>query len=567
MPHAAVEIEVEPGPPTDDGHDQVTYLLAANPGERARPLARAASGGELSRAMLAARVVLSEAPPTLVFDEVDAGIGGEAGVAVGRLLQTLGTRHQVLCVTHLAQVAAFAGTQVVVEKAVEQGRGSGERTVAHAHRGRRRRARRRAVAHARRASATRPTPAATPPSCSRPPADGPAPARRASRREDGADGPPPPAQAVRRAVRHPGPGARRPPHQGHDPAPAGGRDRGHQPPRPRPRRRRRAHRGGRRRGDQLRAVDLRALPERRPDPGRAGRASRSSTTSAPSSWTACDEGDVVRIEDGEIWRNGELLGRGTVLDEAGIEVAMEAARAAIGTELERFAANTLEYIQKEARLTFEPLTLPPLHTKFAGRHALVVVRGHDYRSDLAALRSVHPRVPTGAHRRRRRRRRAARARAASPTSSSATSTRCRRRAWRAAPSSCTTCIPTAAPRVARTCSSGASTTTEFVAEGTSEDVAMLLAYESKAQLIVAVGTHATMVEFLDKGRPGMASTFLTRLRLGPMLVDAKGVSRLYEGRVRRLDIFLLVGAALIAMLVVASSPNPSTCSRAASGSP
>jgi DNA repair protein RecN (Recombination protein N) len=136
MPHATVEIDVEPGPPTDDGHDQVTYLLAANPGERARPLARAASGGELSRAMLAARVVLSEAPPTLVFDEVDAGIGGEAGAAVGRLLQALGARHQVLCVTHLAQVAAFAGTQVVVEKAVERVKAEAgqrrERTVARA---------------------------------------------------------------------------------------------------------------------------------------------------------------------------------------------------------------------------------------------------------------------------------------------------------------------------------------------------------------------------------------------------------------------------------------------------
>ena len=106
---------------------------------RPGPLARAASGGELSRAMLATRVVLSEAPPTLVFDEVDAGIGGEAGVAVGRLLQTLGSRHQVLCVTHLAQVAAFAGTQVVVEKTVElerPGRAS-ERTVASAARRRR----------------------------------------------------------------------------------------------------------------------------------------------------------------------------------------------------------------------------------------------------------------------------------------------------------------------------------------------------------------------------------------------------------------------------------------------
>jgi DNA repair protein RecN (Recombination protein N) len=131
MPHAHVEIEVEEGEAGEDGADRVTYLLAANPGEGPKPLARAASGGELSRAMLAARVVLSEAPPTLVFDEVDAGIGGEAGIAVGRLLATLGARHQVLCVTHLAQVAAFADVQVVVEKAVV-GSGKSERTVASA---------------------------------------------------------------------------------------------------------------------------------------------------------------------------------------------------------------------------------------------------------------------------------------------------------------------------------------------------------------------------------------------------------------------------------------------------
>jgi uncharacterized membrane-anchored protein len=91
---------------------------------------------------------------------------------------------------------------------------------------------------------------------------------------------------------------------------------------------------------------------------------------------------------------------------------------------------------------------------------------------------------------------------------------------------------------------------EFVAEGTSEDVAMLLAYEAGATLIVAVGTHATMVEFLDKGRSGMASTFLTRLRLGPVLVDAKGVSKLYEGRVQRFDWVLLVGSALVAIIAV-----------------
>lgn len=133
MPSARLEVVVESTSgaqtaPGDDGADDVTFLLAPNPGERPRPLAKAASGGELSRAMLALRLVLSEAPPTLVFDEVDAGIGGEAGTAVGRLLADLGARHQVMCVTHLAQVAAFGDAQVVVEKREEAGR-----TVADAH--------------------------------------------------------------------------------------------------------------------------------------------------------------------------------------------------------------------------------------------------------------------------------------------------------------------------------------------------------------------------------------------------------------------------------------------------
>jgi DNA repair protein RecN (Recombination protein N) len=125
MPAANFEVAVEAGDLVaagEDGADDVMFLLAPNPGEPARPLARAASGGELARAMLALRVVLSAAPPTLVFDEVDAGIGGEAGTAVGRALATLGGGHQVLCVTHLAQVAAFADAQVAVTKAETAGR-------------------------------------------------------------------------------------------------------------------------------------------------------------------------------------------------------------------------------------------------------------------------------------------------------------------------------------------------------------------------------------------------------------------------------------------------------------
>jgi DNA repair protein RecN (Recombination protein N) len=106
---------------TDPG-ENVTFMLGANPGEPALPLAKVASGGELSRAMLATRLVLSEAPPTLVFDEVDAGVGGEAALAVGRALASLAGRHQVLVVTHLPQVAAFADHQITVRKQERGGR-------------------------------------------------------------------------------------------------------------------------------------------------------------------------------------------------------------------------------------------------------------------------------------------------------------------------------------------------------------------------------------------------------------------------------------------------------------
>ncbi len=126
MPSAEFSVEVESREVGDDlprdGADDVRFLLSANRGEVPQPLSRVASGGELARTMLAARVVLTEAPPTLVFDEVDAGIGGEAGVAVGRRLAVVARGHQVLCVTHLAQVAAHADAQVVVTKHEHEGR-------------------------------------------------------------------------------------------------------------------------------------------------------------------------------------------------------------------------------------------------------------------------------------------------------------------------------------------------------------------------------------------------------------------------------------------------------------
>src|SRR5262245_43170817 len=267
------------------------------------------------------------------------------------------------------------------------------------------------------------------------------------------------------------------------------------------------------------------------------------------------EGDVLRVVGNEVWRGDELLATGKLRDANEIEAAMETARLAIGAELERFAANTLEYIGKEARVSFEPLTLPSLRTKIRGRHALVVVRGHDYRHDLVTLRAyireyrpVLIGVDGGAD--------ALLEIGLKPDIIIGDFDSVSERALSVARDLVHHVHPDGRAPGREQLTEWGVPYEEFVAEGTSEDVAMLLAWEAGASLIVAVGTHATMVEFLDKGRKGMASTFLTRLRLGPVLVDAKGVNRLYEGRVRRLDLVLLIAAALVAIIVVAIVSRP-----------
>jgi uncharacterized membrane-anchored protein len=261
------------------------------------------------------------------------------------------------------------------------------------------------------------------------------------------------------------------------------------------------------------------------------------------------DGETLELRDGALWRNGEKVAAGELLTADEIEQRMEEARQCIGTELRSFARNTLEYIDKEAERTFEPLELPQLRTKIRGRQALVVVRGLDYKHDLRTLRAyireyrpVLIAVDGGAD--------ALIDDGRTPDiiigdfdSLSAVALHCGAElVHHVHPDG-------RAPGLERLQEAGVPFE-RFVAEGTSEDAALLLAFEAGADLIVAVGTHATMVEFLDKGRRGMASTFLTRLRLGPMLVDAKGVSRLYQGRVRHRDMLLLVVAAVAAMVAM-----------------
>ncbi len=126
MKHAVFEISLEPlAEPRPTGFERIEFLFSPNPGEPPRPLARIASGGELSRLMLAVKQVLPESDvPTLVFDEVDSGIGGATSELVGRKLKNVAGRQQVLCITHLPQVAVFANQHLRVEKRVADGRTS-----------------------------------------------------------------------------------------------------------------------------------------------------------------------------------------------------------------------------------------------------------------------------------------------------------------------------------------------------------------------------------------------------------------------------------------------------------
>ncbi len=262
-----------------------------------------------------------------------------------------------------------------------------------------------------------------------------------------------------------------------------------------------------------------------------------------------EDGEVLTVDGDRILRGDDEIAVGRRRTVEDLEAVIAEARRTIGEELQRFAENTLEYVRHEAELTFAPLDLPPLHTAIAGRHALVVVRGHDYKEDLRALRpyvaEYHPvliGVDGGADALLERRMR--------PDVIIGDFDSVSADALEVAKDLIHHVHPSGhAPGREELAEFGVDYE-EFVVEGTSEDAAMILAHEAGADLIVAVGTHATMIEFLDKGRPGMASTFLTRLRLGPNLVDAKGVSRLYEGRVRRRDIFLLLGAALAVILVM-----------------
>ena len=269
----------------------------------------------------------------------------------------------------------------------------------------------------------------------------------------------------------------------------------------------------------------------------------------PEVFERVPEGAVVEVAGEELLLEGEIVARGSRLSVVSIEAAMEAAAEGLGDQLDRFARNTLEFLDKERDLLARGIGIPEIPVPIAGRHVLVVVRGYDYKEDLAALkpyiREMRPvliGVDGGAD--------AIREAGFTPDIIVGDMDSVSDEALKAG-----------AVLIAHAYADGRCPAMErldaldvtgipWAIGATSEDLALLLAYEAGADLIVAVGTHANLVEYLDKGRKGMASTFLVRLKVGPKLVDAKGVNKLYRTSVGPSDLILLAGAALVVVSVI-----------------
>jgi uncharacterized membrane-anchored protein len=262
-----------------------------------------------------------------------------------------------------------------------------------------------------------------------------------------------------------------------------------------------------------------------------------------------EDGDHIVIRDGEILRNGNVLARGDVQDPETVQALTDQRRREIGEALEAFAQNTVEHMVQERELLTGRLELPQFATDFRDRTALVVVRGVDHQRDIQALRpyirDVRPAlvgVDGGAN--------ALIEAGYKPDmivgdmdSATEATLRC------------------GAELVVHAYPDGRAPGREAVerlglpykvvpAPATSQDVAMLIAAEKGASLIVSVGSHFNLVEFLDKNRAGMSSTFLTRLRIGEILVDAKGVSRLYKPQPGSSPVLLVLAMGLIVLVAV-----------------
>jgi uncharacterized membrane-anchored protein len=266
------------------------------------------------------------------------------------------------------------------------------------------------------------------------------------------------------------------------------------------------------------------------------------------------DGDLLTVRGASVFSNGTQLAAGHTLAAEDLAGALAEQRSRITEALHDFAENTMRYLRDEGRLLAEGLDFPPLETRLRDRHALVVARGPGHKRDLRIVRPyirefkpVLIGVDGGAD--------ALREAGLKPDvvvgdmdSVSDATLRC------GAELVVHAYANGAAPAAARLAALGLPYHV-MPATGVSEDVALLLAYEKGAELIVAVGTHFNLIEFLERDRAGMSSTFVARLRVGEILVDAKGVSRLVSRKVG-LWPFLALAATGIGAVVVAVVVSP-----------
>jgi uncharacterized membrane-anchored protein len=266
------------------------------------------------------------------------------------------------------------------------------------------------------------------------------------------------------------------------------------------------------------------------------------------------EGETVRLEDETLYLGGEIVAKGTLQTADTVAAAMAEAKAGVAAQIEAFVVNTLEYMRSEGELLIEGIRVPELRTRFEGRHALVVVRGYHHREDLATLRPyirefkpVMIGVDGGAD--------ALLDAGYRPDLIVGDMDSVSDKGLTCGAELVVHAYPGGhAPGLARVERLGLPSVL-CPAAGTSEDVALQMADEKGATLIVAVGSHNTLSEFLDKGRSGMASTFLTRLRLDSKLVDAKGVSQLYRSRIPGWAMLTLLLVGLSAILAAVSASD------------
>jgi uncharacterized membrane-anchored protein len=266
-------------------------------------------------------------------------------------------------------------------------------------------------------------------------------------------------------------------------------------------------------------------------------------------FTAVSEGDVVRVHGEDVYKGETLISTGVLQTRETVDAALEASRDGLASQLEAFSANAVEHLRREQRLLLDGEGVPEVATTFEGRPVLVVVRAFDYQRDLASLKTyirenspVLVGVDGGAdalieagHR--------PHLVVSDLEDISEVALRCGAEVVAKA---------TADGRVRgrdRAERLGVSHPT-FATSGSAEDAAILLSHTCGASLIVVVGSHTSLVEFIDKGRSDMASSFLTRAAVGSTVVDAKAVAALYRNRVRGWLVFLLV---LIAIGAVAAS--------------